>query len=138
MADLLVGYKGSFKRNERGTPCQTQEVGSAPVKRTWLAVIQNLYGWFVNYLNRDIIWLTLGKPMPEKLRGTDYTNYGKWRMEILKISRYRTSAQVETVQALIHNGNQLKRDGKISDYDEWAHLMWVLKNKYKEMASETR
>jgi len=75
--------------------------------------------------------------MPEKLCDTSYTNYGKWRMEILKISRYRTSAQVETVQALIENGNQLKRDGKISDYDEWTHFMWVLKNKYREMTSET-
>ena len=64
-------------------------------------------------------------------------DYGTWKMEILKISRYRISVKVETVQALIERGNQLKREGKIRNYDEWTHFMWVLKNKYREMSSET-
>ena len=65
-------------------------------------------------------------------------DYGNWKMEILKISRYRMSVEVETAQALIERGNQLKREGQIRNHDEWAHSMWVLKSKYREMISETR
>lgn len=65
-------------------------------------------------------------------------DYGDWKMEILKISRYRISVEVETVQALIERGNQLKREGTIRNHGEWTHLIWVLKNKYREMTSETR
>jgi len=65
-------------------------------------------------------------------------DYGNWKMEILKISRYRISVEVETAQALIERGNHLKREGQIRNHDEWAHSMWVLKSKYREMISETR
>jgi len=67
-----------------------------------------------------------------------YMDYGTWKMEILKISRYRMSVKVETVQALMERGNQLKREEKIRNHGEWTHLIWVLKNKYREMTSETR
>ena len=66
-----------------------------------------------------------------------YMDYWAWKMEILKISRYRTSVKAERVQALMEKGKQLKRKGKIRNYDEWAHLMWVLRNKYVELTSET-
>ena len=66
-----------------------------------------------------------------------YMDYGMWKMEVLKISRHRLSVEVETVQTLIERGNQFKRQGKIRNYDEWAHFMWVLKNRYEEMTSET-
>lgn len=66
----------------------------------------------------------------------NHMNYGIWKTIILKISRYRIAVKAETVQALIQRGSQLKREEKISSYDEWTHLMWVLKNKYREMTSE--
>jgi hypothetical protein len=64
-------------------------------------------------------------------------DYGKWRMEVIQVSRYRISIDAETVRALIDRGNQLKREGNIRDYDEWTHFMWVLRNKYGELTSET-
>ncbi len=63
-------------------------------------------------------------------------NYAAWKLEVLKITRYRISLKTEIVQALIERGNELKRERRIRDYDDWSHLMWVLKNKYREMTSD--
>ncbi|UCD26457.1 MAG: hypothetical protein JSV75_06095 [Candidatus Bathyarchaeota archaeon] len=62
-------------------------------------------------------------------------DYGDWKTEISKISRYRTSAKVDRVQKLMERGNQLKKEGKIHNYDEWRHFMWVLRNRCKEQPS---
>jgi hypothetical protein len=65
-----------------------------------------------------------------------HMNYAAWKLEVLKITRYRISLKTEVVQALIERGNELKREGRIRDYDDWSHLMWVLKNKYREMTTD--
>ncbi len=65
-----------------------------------------------------------------------HLNYAAWKLEVLKITRYRISFKTEVVQALIERGNELKRDRRIRDYDDWAHLMWVLNSKYREMTSD--
>ena len=65
-----------------------------------------------------------------------HLNYAAWKLEVLKITRYRISLKTEVVQALIERGNELKREGRIRDYDDWSHLMWVLKNKYRGMTSD--
>lgn len=74
--------------------------------------------------------MTLGR-----ISDINQMNYGMWKTEILKISSYRISVEVETVQALIQRGSQLRIEEKIINYEEFTHLMWVLKNKYKEMTS---
>ena len=62
-------------------------------------------------------------------------DYGDWKTEISKISRYRTSVKVDRVQKLMERGNQLKKEGKIHNYDEWRHFMWVLRNRCEERPS---
>lgn len=42
------------------------------------------------------------------------------------------------IQALIERGTQLKKEGKIRNYDEWAHSMWMLKKKLREIGETTQ
>ena len=62
-------------------------------------------------------------------------DYGDWKTEISKISRYRTSVEEHRVQELVERGNRLKREGKVHNYDEWRHFMWVLKKRCEERPS---
>ena len=65
-------------------------------------------------------------------------SYEEWKMEIIKTTRYRIPIEIGKLQALIERGTQLGKEVKIRNYDEWSHLIWILKNKYRETTSENR
>jgi len=65
-------------------------------------------------------------------------NYSQWKTHVYVICHYEMpklglhKPSVKEIQALIERGAELKKEGKIRNCDEWAHSMWMLKNKLKE------
>ena len=70
-------------------------------------------------------------------------DFGKWTRCVQGIAyfhdrgRFNEDITVEKLQELIERGIELKREGKIRNYDKWAHTMWMLKKMRRELASQT-
>lgn len=67
-------------------------------------------------------------------------DFGQWTRCVRNIARFQGKGRrdnVVTIEKLIERGIELKRQGKIRNYDKWAHTMWMLKKMQREMASQT-
>lgn len=69
-------------------------------------------------------------------------SYNQWKRHVYIICRSERSKLVPElsigeVKALIERGNQPKKEGKYSNYDEWAHSMRMLEKKLKEIRITT-
>lgn len=69
-------------------------------------------------------------------------DFGKWTRCVRRLAYIHGKGglgevvTIEKLQELIERGIELKRDGKIGNYDKWAHVIWMLKRMLREMASQ--
>lgn len=70
-------------------------------------------------------------------------DFGKWTRCVQGIAYFQGRGRldkvvtIEELQELIERGIELRREGKIRNYDKWAHTMCMLKKMRREMASQT-
>jgi len=68
-------------------------------------------------------------------------DFGKWTRCVRALARFHGKgrlnevATIEKLHELMDRGIELKRDGKIRNYDKWAHAMWMLKRMLREISS---
>ena len=64
-------------------------------------------------------------------------SFGQWEGTVHAVCcDPKPEPTVEEVEALIERGKQLKSEGKVPNYDKWAHSMWMLKKKLREVKNE--